>query len=100
MRDCKEWMGLRRDYHDRPSTVSSQVLREVITREVYSAPDIVVLNRRYSSMKASLNELFQREELRGSTYTRLKIFLRGEYEKRREVLCEREHRARLEGGTK
>lgn len=100
MRDCKEWMGSRREYHDRPRTASSQVLREVITREVYSAPDIVVLNRRYSSMNTSLKEMFQREELTGATYSRLKIILRGEYEKRREVLFEREHRARSEGGTK
>lgn len=86
MRDCKLWLGLPQSRGDRPRTVSSQVLQNIIKNEIRNAPDIVVLNRRYSFMNTSLCALFEHEELHGAQYSRLKILLRGEYEKRYEVL--------------
>lgn len=86
MRDCKLWLGLPQDRSNRPYTASSQVLQDVIKKEMRGAPNTVVLNRRYSIMSTSLRVMFEREELRGGTYSRLKILLRGEYEKRWEVL--------------
>lgn len=86
MRDCKLWSGLSQSRDDRPRLVSSQVLQDIIKKELRGATSIVVLNRRYSFMNTSLRMLFEREELRGGPYSRLKILLRGEYEKRYEVL--------------
>lgn len=86
MRDCKLWLGLSRSRGDRQSTVLSQVLQDNIKREMCGAPNITVLNRRYSFMNTSLRTLFEHEELRGASYSRLKILLRGEYEDRYEVL--------------
>lgn len=86
MRDCKLWLGLPKSRGDLPLTVSSQVLQDIIKKEMRGAPNIVVLNRRYSFMNTSLRTLFEHEELHGAPYSRLKIFLRGEYEKRYEVL--------------
>lgn len=88
MRDCKLWLGLPLDQSNRPRTASSQVLQDIIKREMRGAPNTTVLNRRYSIMDTSLRVMFQREELRGVPYSRLKILLRGEYEKRWEVLRE------------
>lgn len=86
MRDCKLWLGLPHNYGDRPRSVSSQVLQDIIKREMRGAPNIVVLNRRYSFMNTGLRTLFEHEELHGAPYSRLKIILRGEYETRYEVL--------------
>ena len=86
MRDCKPWLDLPHDYRHRPRSVSSQVLQDIIKKEMRGAPNTVVLNRRYSFMNTSLRTLFEREELKGAPYSRLKILLRGEYEKRYEVL--------------
>ena len=91
MRDCKVWLGMPHDYGDRPRTVSSQVLQDIIKKEMRGAPNTAVLNRRYSFMDTSLRTLFEHEELRGSPYLRLKILLRGEYEKRYEVLTDGEN---------
>lgn len=91
MRDCKIWLGLPHEYRDRPRSVSSQVLQNIIKKEMRGAPDIIVLNRRYSFMNTSLRTLFEHEELRGTTYSRLKILLRGEYETRYEVLRDGEN---------
>lgn len=91
MRDCKLWLGLPHIRGDRPQTVSSQVLQNIIKKEMRGAPDIVVLNRRYSFMNTSLRTLFEHEELRGVAYSRLKILLRGEYETRYEVLRDGEN---------
>lgn len=86
MRDCKLWLCLQHDYRDRPRSVSSQMLQDIIKKEMRGAQNIVVLNRRYSFMNTSLRTLFEHEELKGAPYLRLKILLRGEYEKRYEVL--------------
>jgi hypothetical protein len=91
MRDCKVWLGLPHDYGDCPCSVSSQVLQDIIKKEMRNAPNIVVLNRRYSFMNTSLRTLFEHEELKGAPYSRLKILLRGEYETRYEVLRDGEN---------
>lgn len=91
MRDCKLWMGLPHTYSDRPCTVSSQVLQKTIKKEVRGANSRAVLNRRYCVMDASLRLMFEHEELRGATYSRLKILLRGEYEKRWEALTDEQN---------
>lgn len=85
MRDCKIWLGLPYNYGDRQRSVSSQALQDIIKKEMRNASNIVVLNRRYSFMDMNLRRMFEREELRGAPYSRLKILLRGEYEKRYEV---------------
>lgn len=86
MRDCKIWLGLPRYYGDRPRSVSSQVLREIIKGEMRNAPNTVVLNRRYQVIDMNLRLMLEREELRVGPYSRLKILSRGEYEKRYEAL--------------
>ena len=91
MRDCKLWLGLQHDYRDRPRSVSSQLLQDIIKKEMRGAPDIIVLNRRYSFMNTSLRTLFEHEELHGAPYSRLNVLLRGEYEKRYEVLRDGEN---------
>ena len=91
MRDCKVWLGLLPTRGDRPRSVSGLVLQDIIKKEMRGAPDTVVLNLRYSFMNTSLRTLFEHEELRGATYSRLKILLRGEYEKRYEVLRDGEN---------
>lgn len=91
MRDCKLWLGLPQIRGDRPRSVSSQVLQDIIKKEMRGAQNTVVLNRRYSFMNSSLRTLFEHEELRGAPYSRLKILLRGEYEKRYEVLRDGEN---------
>ena len=91
MRDCKSWLGLQHDYRDRPRSVSSQLIQDIIKKEMRGAPDITVLNRRYSFMNTSLRTLFEHEELKVAPYSRLKILLRGEYEKRYEVLSDGEN---------
>lgn len=90
MRDCKLWLGLPHVYGERPRSASSQVLQEIIKKEMRGAQDIAVLHRRYSIMNTSLQLMFEHEELKGGPYCRLKILLRGEYEKRREVLHAKE----------
>lgn len=91
MRDCKVWLKLPQDRGNRPRTASSQVLQDVIKKEMRGALNTVVLNRRYFVMDTSLRLMFEREELKGGTYSRLKILLRGEYEKRYEVLRDGEN---------
>ena len=91
MRDCKVWLHLPKNPGDRPRSVSNLVLQDIIRKEMRCAPNIVVLNRRYSFMNTSLRTLFEHEELRGAPYSRLKILLRGEYEKRYEVLTDGEN---------
>lgn len=91
MRDCKQWLGLPQNRGDRPRSASSQVLQDIIKKEMRNAPNTVVLNRRYSIMSTSLRLMFEREELRGVTYSRLKTLLRGEYEKYYEVLRDGEN---------
>lgn len=91
MRDCKLWLNLQHDYRDRPRSVSSQVLQNIIKKEMRGAPNIVVLNRRYSFMSTSLRTMFEHEELHGAPYSRLKILLLGEYETRYEVLSDGEN---------
>ena len=86
MRDCKEWMDSLRGSLKRPKTASVQMLKDIIKREIHDAPNTVVLNRRYSIMATNLITMHQREELTGRAYLCLKDFLRGEYEKRWEVL--------------
>lgn len=89
MRDCKIWLGLPRNYNGDgtyPCTASSQILQNVIKKEMRGAPNTVVLNRRYSIMDMNLRLMFEHEELRGATYSRLKILLRGEYEESWEAL--------------
>lgn len=82
MRDCKEWLRLPRNRGERPRSVSSQVLQDIIKKEMRGAPNRVVLNRRYTLMSTNLRLMFEREELSGPSYSRLKILLRGEYENR------------------
>ena len=90
MRDCKIWLGLPRNYNGDgtyPCTASSSsILQDAIKKEMRGAPNTVVLNRRYSIMNMSLRLMFEHEELRGATYSCLKILLRGEYEERWEAL--------------
>lgn len=89
MRNCKIWLGLPRNHNGdgtRPCTASSQILRGVIMKEMRNAPNRSVLNRRYSIMAANLRLMFEHEELSGPSYSSLKIFLRGEYENRWNVL--------------
>ena len=82
MRTCKEWMRMPRTNHERPHTVSNLVLQSIIKKEMQGAPNRVVLNRRYDLMNTNLRLMFEREELNGPSYSRLKILLRGEYEGR------------------
>ena len=82
MRTCKEWMRMPRTNHERPHTVSNLVLQSIIRKEMNGAPNRVVLNRRYTLMSTNLRLMFEREELNGPSYSRLKILLRGEYEDR------------------
>lgn len=82
MRTCKEWMRMPRTNHERPHTVSNLVLQSIIRKEMNGAPNRVVLNRRYTLMNTNLRLMFEREELNGPSYSRLKILLRGEYEDR------------------
>ena len=86
MRTCKEWMGSPRTHGERPHTESSQVLQSIIKKEMRSAPNKAILNRRHSIMYTNLRLMFEREALSGPSYSRLKIFLRGEYENRWEAL--------------
>lgn len=89
MRDCKIWLGLPRNYNGggaHPCTASSQVLQDIIKKEMRNAPNTVVLNRRHQIMYTNLRLMFEHEELRGGSYSRLKILLRGEYDKRWEAL--------------
>lgn len=93
MRDCKIWLGLPRNYNGDgtyPCTASSQILQEVIKKEIRGAQDTVILNRRYSIMRDSLRLMFEHEELKSRSYCRLTILLRGEYETRLEALHEKE----------
>lgn len=82
MRDCKEWMGSPRARGYRPRSASSQVLQDIIKKEMRNAPNRVILNRRYTIMSTNLRLMFEHEELSGPSYSRLKILLRGEYENR------------------
>lgn len=82
MRDCKEWLRLPRNLGDRPRSVSSQVLQDIIKKEMRDAPNRVILNRRYTIMSTNLRLMFEHEELSGPSYSRLRILLRGEYENR------------------
>ena len=91
MRDCKLWLGLPHNYSNRPRSVSSPVIQDIIKKEMRGAPNITILNRRYSFMNTSLRTLFEHEELKGAPYSRLKILLRGEYETRYEVLRDGEN---------
>lgn len=86
MRDCKIWLGLPQNRGDRPHSVSSQVLQDLIKKEMRGAVNVTVLNRRYSFMNTQLRLMLEREELHGPAYSRLKILLRVEYEKRWEAL--------------
>lgn len=81
MRDCKKWLGLPPNYGNRPRSASSAVIQDIIKREMRNAPNTVVLNRRYQVMDMNLRLMFEHEELRAAPYSRLKILLRGEYEK-------------------
>ena len=81
MRTCKVWMGEPRTTH-RTYTESSYFLKPIIIKEIRNAPNKDVLNRRYSIMDTNLRLMFEREELSGPAYSRLKILLRGEYENR------------------
>ena len=85
MRTCKEWMDPPRTNH-RTYTESSYFLHPIIRKEIRSAPNKDVLNRRYTIMDTNLRLMFEHEELSGPTYSRLKIILRGEYENRLESL--------------
>ena len=81
MRTCKEWMNSPRTNH-RTYTESSYFLKPIIIKEILSAPNRSVLNRRYTIMSTNLRLMFEHEELSGPSYSRLKIILRGEYENR------------------
>ena len=81
MRTCKEWMDSPRTNH-RAHTESSYFLHPIIIKEIRTAPNRSVLNRRYTIMSTNLRLMFEREELSGPSYSRLKILLRGEYENR------------------
>lgn len=91
MRDCKIWLGLPHNHGDCPRSVSSQVLQDIIKKEMRGSTNVIVLNRRYSFMNTSLRTLFEHEELKGAPYARLKILLCGEYEERYEVLRDGEN---------
>lgn len=82
MRTCKEWIDSHRTSHARNYTESSYFLKPIIMKEIRNAPNRAVLNRRYSIMSTNLRLMFEREELSGPSYSRLKIILRGEYENR------------------
>ena len=86
MRTCKEWMGLPRPNLGRPHTESSLMIQQIIKKEIRNATNRSVLNRRYTIMSTNLRLMFEREELSGPAYSRLKIILRGEYENRWNVL--------------
>ena len=81
MGTCKEWMDQPRTNH-RTYTESSYFLYPIIKKEMRNAPNRSVLNRRYTIMSTNLRLMFDREELSGPSYSRLKILLRGEYENR------------------
>lgn len=77
MRDCKEWMGSPRTRGYRPRSASSQVIQDIIKKEMRNAPNRVILNRRYTIMSTNLRLMFEHEELSGTSYSRLRILLRG-----------------------
>ena len=81
MRTCKLWMDSPRT-NPHTYTESSYFLKPIIIKEIRNAQNRSVLNRRYSIMSTSLRLMFEREELSGPTYSRLKIILRAEYENR------------------
>ena len=85
MRTCKEWMDLPRT-SQRTYTESSYFLYPIIKKEIRNAPNEGVLNRRYTIMDTNLKLMFEREELSGPSYSRLKILLRGEYKNSLESL--------------
>lgn len=82
MRTCKEWMGQPRTHHERAHTESSLLLQQIIKKEMRNASSRSVLNRRYTIMSTNLRLMFEHEELRYSSYSRLKTLLRGEHENR------------------
>ena len=86
MRTCEVWIDSHRTSHPRNYTESSYFLHPIIIKEIRSALNKAVLNRRYTIMDASLRLMFEHEELSGPAYSRLKIILRGEYENRLESL--------------
>ena len=86
MRTCKAWIDSHRTSHARNYAESSYFLKPIIIKEIRTAPNEVVLNRRYSIMDTNLRLMFEHEELSGPAYSRLKIILRGEYETRLEAL--------------
>lgn len=90
MRDCKLWLGMPHICDNKPRTASSQILQEIIRKEIRGAQSTAVLNRRYSIMRDSLRIMLEREELKCGPYCRLTVFLRGEYETRWGVLHEKE----------
>ena len=86
MRTCKVWIDSPRTSHARNYTESIYFLKPIIIKEIRNAQNKDVLNRRYSIMDSNLRLMFEREELSGPSYSRLKIILRGEYETRLEAL--------------
>lgn len=89
MRDCKAWIGLPK-FPARSPRVSSQMLRDVIRREVATAANRSILDARVSLMYTNLEQAFRRDELTGHSYLCLKGFLRELYEDRRTELFKKE----------
>jgi len=90
MRDCKTLMGLPKLCGAKGPSISSQILRDVIRREVATATTRAELAARVSLMYTNLDQAFGRDELTGRSYLCLKGFLRELYEDRRAELFKKE----------
>lgn len=80
MRDCKIWFDsprARGKFNNQ--TVSSQVLQDIIKREMRRATGSDALNAKCNLLYANLKDMFSIEELSYMTYSRLVALLEHEY---------------------
>lgn len=102
MRDCKNWLGLPRNYNGDgtyPCTASSQILRKVIEKEMRCAPSRDALSAKRDLMSTNLNDMFSVGELSYITYSRLDDLLAQEYARALDRIAKHEEKAR-KGDTK
>lgn len=96
MRDCKLWLRLPHDNRNRHGSVSSQVLQEIIKKEMRNAPCLHTLKFRFDLLSRNLKDMFSIEEVSYVVYKRLYAVLLHEYERAFDKLNEREEKNRKE----
>lgn len=79
MRDCRLWLGFPHDNRNRPRSVSSQVLREIIKKEMRRAKGRDTLKAKRDLMAKNLRDMFTVQELSYVVYMRLISLLEKEY---------------------